>query len=142
MSVLTIDEAMRKQKNEAFLKLVKKNPTLPIVPMVDCEVVGGEDCYWAGSFGSASVGEYTCYDDRFFDDREEFKERYYENNDEGLCETFNYEPCMTLPVAKGKYTKEQIEKNEENEKRLEEYLDKIANEYFTKAIIVYINLPD
>lgn len=50
MSVLTIDEGIQKQKNEAFLKLVKKNPTLPIVPMVDCEVVGGEGCYWAGSF--------------------------------------------------------------------------------------------
>lgn len=139
MSVLTIDEGIRKQKNEAFLKLVKKNPTLPIVPMVDCEVVGGEDCYWAGSFGSASVGEYTCYDDRFFDDREEFKERYYENNDEGLCEMFNYKPWVCDASA---YTKEQIEENKENEKRLEEYLEKIANEYFTKAIIVYINLPD
>ena len=139
MSVLTIDEGIQKQKNEAFLKLVKKNPTLPIVPMVDCEVVGGEDCYWVGSFGSASVGEYTCYDDRFFDDREEFKERYYENNDEGLCEKFNFVPCMS--EAKG-YTKEQIEANKKNEKRLEEYLEKIANEYFTKAIIVYINLPD
>lgn len=139
MSVLTIDEAKQKQKNEAFLKLVKKNPTLPIVPMVDCEVVGGEGCYWAGSFGSASVGEYTCYDDRFFDDREEFKERYYDNNDDELCEMFNFVPCMS--ETKG-YTKEQIEANKENEKRLDEYLDKVADEYFKKAIIVYINLPD
>lgn len=139
MSVLTIDEGIQKQKNEAFLKLVKKNPTLPIVPMVDSDVVS-EDCgYWMGSFGSASVGEYALYDDRFFDEREEFKERYYENNDEGLCEMFNFVPCMS--EAKG-YTKEQIEENEENEKRLEEHLEKIANEYFTKAIIVYINLPD
>jgi hypothetical protein len=48
---------------------------------------------------------------------------------------------MTLPNAKG-YTKEQIEANEENLKLLEEHLDKIAEEYFTKAIIVNINLPD
>ena len=139
MSVLTIDEAMQKQKNEAFLKLVKKNPTLPIVPMVDCDVVSEDYGYWMGSFGSASVGEYTCYDDRFFDDREEFKERYYENNDEGLCEKFNYKPWVCDASA---YTKEQIEANKENEKRLEEYLDKVADKYFTKAIIVYINLPD
>lgn len=139
MSVLTLDEAKQKQKNEAFLKLVRKNPTLPIVPMVDSEIVA-EDCgYWMGAFGSASVGEYACYDDRFFDDREEFKERYYENNDEGLCEKFNYKPWVHDASA---YTKEQIEANKKNEKRLDEYLEKIADEYFTKAIIVYIVLPD
>lgn len=126
-------------KNEAFLKLIKKNPTLPIIPLVDNEIVGEDYGYWLGSFGSASVGEYAIYDDRYFTDREEFKERYYENNDEGLCEKFNYKPWVCDASA---YTKEQIETNEENEKRLEEYLEKAADEYFTKAIIVYINLPD
>lgn len=141
MSVLTIDEAKQKEKNEAFLKLVKKNPTLPIVPMVDYEIVGEDWGRWLGAFGSAYVGEYACYDDRYFEDREDFKEKYYDNNDDELCEMFNYEPCMTFPNAKG-YTKEQIEANEENEKLLEEHLDKIAEEYFIKAIIVNINLPD
>jgi hypothetical protein len=139
MNVLTIDEGIQKQKNEAFLKLVRKNPTLPIVPMVDSDIVA-EDCgYWMGAFGSASVGEYACYDDRFFDDREEFKERYYDNNDDELCEMFNFVPCMTF--SKG-YTKEQVEENKVNEKKLDEHLDKIADEYFKKAIIVYIVLPD
>lgn len=141
MSALTIDEAMQKQKNEAFLKLIKKNPTLPIVPLVDNEIVGEDYGYWLASFGNASVGEYACYDDRYFTDREEFKERYYDKNDDELCEMFDYEPCMALPHAVG-YTKEQIEKNEKNEKLLEEHLDKIADGYFIKAIIVYINLPD
>ena len=142
MSVLTIEEKMQKEKNEAFLKLIKKNPTLPIVPMVDYEIVGEDWGRWLGAFGSAYVGEYACYDDRYFEDREDFKEKYYDNNDEMLCKIFNYEPCMTLPVAKEKYTKKQIEENEANEKELEEHLDKIAEKYFTKAIIVNINLPD
>lgn len=141
MSVLTVDEAKQKQKNEAFLKLIKKNPTLPIVPMVDNEIVGEDYGYWLGAFGSAEVGEYALYDDRYFTDREEFKERYFDRNDEELCEKFNYEPCMTLPSAKG-YTKEQIEANEESAERLEEYLNKKADEFFKKAILVYINLPD
>ena len=141
MSVLTIEEQMQKQKNEAFLKLIKKNPTLPIVPMVDNEIVGEDYGYWLGAFGSAEVGEYACWDDRYFTDREEFKERYFDRNDEELCEMFNYEPCMTLPSAKG-YTKEQIEENEANEKLLEEYLENLADKYFTKAILVYIVLPD
>ena len=72
MSVLTIDEAKNKQKNEAFLKLIKKNPTLPIVPMVDSEIVDEDYGYWLGAFGSAEVGEYALYDDRYFTDREDF----------------------------------------------------------------------
>ena len=72
MSALTIDEAKQKQKNEAFLKLVKKNPTLPIVPMVDYEIVGEDWSRWLGAFGSAYVGEYACYDDRYFEDREDY----------------------------------------------------------------------
>ena len=139
MSVLTIDEAMQKQKNEAFLKLVKKNPTLPIVPLVDNEIVGEDYGYWLGAFGSASVGEYACYDDRYFTDREEFKERYYDRNDDELCEMFNYVPCMSMSTA---YTKEQIEENKANENKLEEHLDKMADKYFKKAILVYIILPD
>ena len=135
MSVLTIEESKQKQKNEAFLKLIKKNPTLPIVPMVDGEVCADDCCYWVGSFGSSHVGEYACYDDRYFEDREEFKEHYFDNNDEELCEMFNYEPRLT-------YTKGDNEENKDNEKRLEAYLDEIANKYFKKAIIVYINLPD
>ena len=139
MSVLTIDEKMQKEKNEAFLKLIKKNPTLPIVPMVDYEIVCEGWGRWLGTFGSAYVGEYACYDDRYFEDREDFKEKYYDNNDEELCEKFDYEPCMKF--GKG-YSIEQVVENEENEKRLEEHLDKIAEEYFIKAIIVNINLPD
>ena len=35
MGVMTIDEGLNKQKSETLLKLIKKNPTLPVVPMVD-----------------------------------------------------------------------------------------------------------
>lgn len=139
MSVLTIFEAEIKQKNEAFLKLVKKNPTLPIVPLVDAELVGDDCSRWLGALGSAYVGEYACYDDRYFEEREDFKERYYDNNCDELCEMFNYEPCMSF--NKEKYTYKEIETNKENEKRLEAYLDEKAEENFIKAIIVHIDLP-
>ena len=44
---------------EKFLKLVKENPDLPIVPMVDEEVVA-DDCstYWMGEWGYSEVTEY------------------------------------------------------------------------------------
>ena len=141
-SVLTIDEANRKQKADAFLKLVKKNPTLPIIPMVDWEIVGDEWGRWMGAFGYAEVGEYAIYDDRYYTDREDFTERYYDLNDEALCEKFSYEPCInSFALSQGKCTQEQLKENEINEKRLNEYLDKVAEEYFVKAIIVNIDMP-
>ena len=139
----TLDEAKNEQKNMSFVNLVKKNPTLPIVPMVDAEIVCDNSGYWMGSFGHAAVGEYALYDERFFDDREDFKTRYFDRNDDDLCEKFGYEPYISeFSVKQGRHTQEQLEANEANEKRLEEYLDKIAEETFTKAIIVYIDLPE
>ena len=130
-------------QTQEFLKLVQDNPDLPIVPMVDAEIVCDDCGWWMGSFGSAVVGEYTCYDERFFDDREDFKERYYDLNDEALCERFGYEPRINqFAMAQNKYTQLDFEINSFNEKRLEEYLDRVAEEYFTKAIIVYIGLPE
>lgn len=141
MALLTSEEIALKEKNEKFLTLVKQNPTLPIVPLVDYEIVS-EDCgRWLGSLGECYVGEFAICGDRYYTDRNEFKERYYDRNDEELCERFNYEPCMTLPVAKGKYTKEQINTNEKNLEKLEAFLEEKANELFIKAIILNIDLP-
>ena len=110
--------------------------------MVDYEIVGDGYGRWLGAFGYAYVGEYTLYDDRFYDDREEFKERYYDNNDEDLEERFGYNPRINdFTVAQNKYTALDLEINTFNEKRLEEYLNEVADEYFTKAIIVNIDLP-
>ncbi len=142
MSVMTIDEGLNKQKSEVLLKLIKKNPTLPIVPMVDWEVVCDDGGRWMGSFGHAYVGEYACFKERFYEDRDEFKEDWYDYHDEALCEKFNYEPLINdVTVEQGRYTKEQLEENNRNEKLLEEYLDKICDEEFVKAIIVNIDLP-
>ena len=125
---------------ENFLNLVKENPTLPVVPMVDNEVVGDSWGRWMGSFGYADVGEYACYNERFFEDREDFKETYYDDNCDELCERFNYDPRINeYTVGLYRCTEEQFEINEANEKLLEEYLDKIAEEYFVKAIIVNID---
>lgn len=142
MSVMTLDEGLNKQKSEALLKLIKKNPTLPIVPMVDWEVVCDDGGRWMGSFGHVYVGEYACFKERFYEDRDEFKEDWYDYHDEALCEKFNYEPLINdVTVEQGRYTKEQLEENNRNEKLLEEYLDKICDEEFVKAIIVNIDLP-
>ena len=44
---------------EELLKLIKENPNLPIVPMVESEVVAGDDySYWIGEWGCCEVTEY------------------------------------------------------------------------------------
>ena len=128
---------------EKLLQLVQENPELPIVPMVDYEVVDDGYGWWVGSFGRCSVGEYALFYERYFDDRGDFAEFYYDYNDDELCERFNYDPRIhKYSVAQGLYTKEQLEVNKANEKLLDEYIDKVADEYFKKAIIVYIGLPE
>ena len=51
-------------KVEELLKLMKDNPDLPIVPMVNFEVVGDEFSYWMGSWGRSEVGEYYIGEER------------------------------------------------------------------------------
>ena len=129
---------------QKLVDLAKERPDLLIVAMVDGEVVGCDDYgRWLGSVGNVELGEYVLFDDRFIDDREEFKERYYDYNDDELCEKFGYEPGINEYTLKnGHCTREQYEENKENEKHLEAYLDEVAERAFKAAIIVNIDLPN
>lgn len=50
---------------EQLLSLIKENPDLPIVPMVDGDVVG-DDSYqnWLGAWGKSEVTEYYLGNDK------------------------------------------------------------------------------
>ena len=127
--------------NEAvkeLIKLVQENPDVEVICMTDTDVVGD------GSFGeylseihSCRLGEYVCYSERFFDDREEFKEEYYDANADELCEKFHYSPCLDT----SRLPEFEVEHHKKAEQALEDYLDKLAEKYFKKAIIVYITVP-
>lgn len=56
----------QQQKNvEQLLTLIKENPTLRIMPMVDSEIVAGDDfSWWVASWGAAEVDE-TYSDDEY-----------------------------------------------------------------------------
>lgn len=62
----------RRMKPE-IIKLIEENPDLPVVPMVDSEVVADDYGYWQGKWGKCEVTEY--YNGRayihFRDDDEE-----------------------------------------------------------------------
>lgn len=129
-----------KERNQELLKLVSENPDLPIIAMVDCDVVVEDSGRWIGYFSRVELGEYTTRDDRYYDDREEFKARYYSDNEEELCERFGYCPYVSeYSVEKGRHTVEQFEANEKAEEAINKHLDEIAEKAFTKAIIVYVD---
>ncbi len=98
---------------QKLLQLAAENPDLPIVPMVDYDVVGDGWGFWLGEFGHCEVGEYALYDDRYFDDRDELNDAYYCNNGEAFD---------GLP-----------------DQQIDEALTAATDHMWTKAIIVYIN---
>ena len=71
------------KKNLSFLfELINQNPDLPIVPMVNYEIVA-DDCalYWMGSWGEAKVDSYILRNDRIWylsDGKEEIFENLFE----------------------------------------------------------------
>jgi hypothetical protein len=125
-----------------LLELINENPELPIICMVDSEIVSDDYGRWMAQIGRSEIGEFATYNDRFYDDREEFTEDYYDYNEENLDERFGYNPCMSYPHAYKRYPKADIEANKQAEARLNEYLDEVADRTFTKAILVYIDTPD
>ena len=56
-----------------LIKLIQENPDLPIVPMVDAEVVADDCGYWMGKWGRCEVTEYYLGREKvhFRDDDEE-----------------------------------------------------------------------
>lgn len=55
----------QKENVKKALELIKENPELPIIPMVNYEIVAGDDAlYWMGSWGDARIDEYTIDGER------------------------------------------------------------------------------
>ena len=113
-----ISDRERENREEPF-RLIKENPELPIVPMVDAEIVA-EDCgYWLGAWGRAEVDEY------FISER---AERVFYKSDVDVFD-----------VLERHLSDEEFEALPESEEECRPYYDKLP---WIKAIIVYINLPE
>ena len=131
-----------KKNIRKLLKLIQDHPDLPVICLVDSNIVGGDYGRWMAQIGGCGVGEYASYNERFYNDREDFIEDYYDHNDEILDQRFGYNPRMSFPEALKRYKKENIEANKAAEAQLDKYLEEVANRAFKKAIIVYIDTPD
>ena len=112
-----MSEKERKNREELF-KLVQENPDLPIVAMVDYEVVGDDSGRWLGSWGSSRIEEYLMGEERIhFRDDDDPSEI-----EKVLSEKYGYDRYMDM--------------NEEQEK------EAYANMPWIKGIVVNIDLPE
>lgn len=130
------------KNTEKLKELIKENPDLPIVPMVYYQVVGEDYGNWVGEFSTCYVGEYALFYEKFYDDREEFKEDYYNYCEEEINEKCSYDPTLELPIKPTGITQEQIKANKIASANVDKFLKDKADEYFKKAIIVYIDTLD
>lgn len=104
-----------------LLQLMKDNPSLPVIPMVDTEIVLGDEYgYWMASFGKCEVKEFAI-DEWYGDGIVRYKNEPHAEDD------------LIEAIAECKYegTDEDYEKAKEEAEKL-----------WTKAIIVYIELPE
>lgn len=128
---------------EDLIKFKQERPELPIVSMVDGEIVFDDYAYCLGAFGGVELGEIASYGEKIYTDRDSFMEDYYGFNDDWICEDFNYKPFISeFTYKQGKCTKEEFEANNEASKKVDKYLEEVADRYFREAIIMYIEQPD
>lgn len=102
-------ETMYERSNKAannkhdLFRLMQEHPELPVVPMVDSDVIAG-DAYgrWLGKFGDTHISEYYIGEDRVFirddDDSGEVEELVSE-----IC-GYDVFDAMTDEEVKGAYS--------------------------------------
>lgn len=113
-------------KSEKFLKLVKENPDLPIIPMVDGAVVADNDYgSWLGSFGDCRIDSYASLN---YYGEERFFTRY---GDEDILKEYFEEQIADELGADDIY--------ECIEKLAREKIEKLP---WIKSIIIDIDLPE
>lgn len=112
-----MDLKKQKENISVLFKLIKENPSLPIVPMVATECVFDDSHgYWMAEWSSAKVTKYWCSDDRIYQYDEDFESLVDDWIDD------NYEDYERLSEAE-----------------LERLAEKTVNEFeWIDAIIVYI----
>ncbi len=109
------------QYRKELFKLMQENPDLPVVPMVDGEIVVGDDYgYWQGAWGAARVDEYLK-------PKREYDYIYFKSD---------YD---IFDVLERYLTKDEFNKLPEDEDKCKGIYNKLP---WIKAIVVYITLPE
>ncbi len=109
----------KKQNIEELFKLLRENPDLPIVPMVNGEIPESDSGYWVGAWGGSHIDEYILCKNR------EWMALKSDDDVFGVLERY--------------LSDEELEKLPETESECRPYYDALP---WTKAIIVYIDFPE
>ena len=121
-----IKEIVKEQKeqvNELF-DLIKANPDLPIVPIVNGALVCDEGGYWLGGWGSAHIDKYYIHDGEYLEyggkcpDITDIFERVFDFDECGIDDDMS---------------------DEEADKIMKEKVDSLP---WIEAIMVYIGIPE
>lgn len=79
---------IQQEKVNTLIKLMKENPTLRVLPMVDTDVVGGDDySCWLGVFGMVEIDECWSDEERIYfksTDDEELVDRVLEGMEDDI----------------------------------------------------------
>ena len=128
MKDIALKEVMQKQtKNlQELFKLIQERPDLPIVAMVDSEIVADDGYnYWLGEWGKCEIDRYIVHEDYgviFYEqgrpDTVDIFEKYFDYAECGIDEEMPDKQALPLMKAK---------------------IDTLD---WTEAIMVYIDLPD
>lgn len=110
----------QKSKTDDLLKLIKENPDLEIVPMVDTDCVASDDfSWWIASWGSATIEEIYNHEERC----------YVRSSDEDYVGELIFDRLeLNNPSWSDSYLEEQTEKE-------------LKEVEWEKVIAVKINLP-
>lgn len=101
---------------ENLINLIQENPDLPVIPMVEYEVVADDDYIrWMASIGDSKISDFCIWNDRVYTDKQNLIEDLIDK------EYFF---------------------SEETDDEILESAQKQANEIMQKAIILNIDLPD
>lgn len=81
---------IQQENVNVLIKLMKENPTLRVIPMVDSEVVGSDDySFWTGVFGKAEIEEVWNTDERIYIKSADEEELIYD-----AIEDFSFNPKL------------------------------------------------
>lgn len=101
---------------EKLIKLIQENPDLPVIPMVDYEIVADDDYQrWIGSIGDSKIGDFCIWNDKIYTDKQNLVEDLID---------------------------EEYFFSEETDDEILKSAQKEADKIMFKAIILNIDLPD
>lgn len=133
---------------ENLARLILENPELPVLCMVEYEVVAGDDCLrWAASLGESKIREYIYHDDGMSEsvifwkeDAEELVDRMVEDVERKINPQTVNDPSKTDPLYVSLEAKE--ERKRIYEKARQQAWEKVNAMPWIKAIVVNIDLPE